>query len=152
MNVSTGEPDGKWKTWVKWILLAGVTLGGSWAVGLSQQDIGVSLGYAVTVGVLIYRFHITGQRFDLLIDRHPVRVNLYTDKSRRTWIDWKSQGTAARSCIRESYCTGWVDYEIALQGKQYQLRIFVKPIGDGYMISNYGRGFDMVVLRHTYSF
>eukprot|EP01034_Spumella_vulgaris_P035495 gene35495-43762_t len=80
----------------------------------------------------------------------PVQVNLYTDASRRTWIKWKSQRTAILSCIREPYSTGWVDHEIALDGKQYRLRILVKPIGDGYMISNHGRGFEMVVLRHTY--
>jgi hypothetical protein len=150
MDVSTAEPGGKWKRWVKWLRLTVVLLAGIWLVKLSHHNAAVWLAWIAAVVVLMYRFRITEQRFDLLVDRQPVQVNLYTDASRRTWIKWKSQRTAILSCIREPYSTGWVDHEIALDGKQYRLRILVKPIGDGYMISNHGRGFEMVVLRHTY--
>ncbi|MBQ5946970.1 hypothetical protein [Massilia sp. ST3] len=151
MHEITGEPAGKWKAWVKWIWLAIALLGGAWIVGMSRQDTGVTLAWAAVILFMMVRFRITEQRFDLLVDRHPVRVDIYTDKRRRTWIQWKSRGATMRACIQEAYCTGWVNHDITLDERTYPLRILVKPIGDGYMVFPASREFEMRVIRHSYS-
>jgi hypothetical protein len=151
MNVSTGEPDGKWKTWVKWIVLLLVSLAAALAAEACEPNVGIALAWATAILLCLWRFPIAAQRFDLLIDQHAVQVNLYTDSFRRTWISWKSRDAAGRSCLGAPYFSGWVNHAIPLGGKQYQLRILIKPVADGYMISNYGRGFEMRVIRHTHA-
>lgn len=152
MHVSTGEPDGQWKAWVKWLRLLGVLVSGLWLLRHSEQDIAIVLVLGTVLSVMLFRMRLTGQRLDLLIDQHPVQVNLYTDISRRVWIECRNEGAVLRSCIRKPYEEGWLDHDIALSGKQYRVRIFVKPFGSGYMMSNVGRGFDMVVVRNTCCF
>lgn len=151
-HVSTGEPDGKWKAWAKWLKLLGVLAVGGWLVRQSEQHIAVILVWAAILAVMCFRIRRTEQCLELLIDRHPVRLNIYTDISRRVWIEWKSREQAGRSCIREPYQEGWLDHVITLDGRQYSLLIFVKPFGDGYLVSNVGRGFEMVVVRNTCCF
>ena len=149
MHVSTGEPDGKWKAWVKWLRLAGVVLASIWLLRQSEHDIAILLVSGTVLAVMCARLRLTGQRLELLIDRRPVQLTLYTDLSRRVWLEWKGGERAVRSCIREPYQEGWLDHDIVLYGKRYSLRIFVKPFGSGYMMSNVGRGFDMTVVRNT---
>lgn len=151
MNVSTGEPDGKWKTWVKWIVMVLVSLAAVWATETCEQNTGIALAWAAAIFFCLWRFHIAAQRFDLLIDQHAVQVNLYMDSFRRTWISWKHRDAAGRSCIGAPSFSGWVKHAIPLEGTQYPLRIFIKPAAGGYMISNYGRGFEMNVIRHTHA-
>lgn len=148
-KVSTGEPDGKWKAWAKWLRLLGVTVAGAWLLHHSEQDVAIVLVLGTVLAVMCARMRLTEQHLELLIDGHSVQLNLYTDISRRVWLEWKSREQAVRSCIRERYHEGWLDHGLALGGKQYSLRIFVKPFGNGYLVSNAGRGFDMVVVRNT---
>lgn len=149
MNVSTGDPSGRWKPWIRWIRVIVVMLAGAWFVQFSEKNLAVIFAWVGVLAVLIYRLRVSEQRFDFLIDQQPVQITLYADKSRRTWIEVSSRSGTVRSCLLEAYCTGWIDYEIALDTKRFQLRILVKPIGAGYLISNYGREFDMVVLNNT---
>lgn len=150
MHVSSGEPGQGWKRSVKWLRLAVVLLIGTWLVVLTQQPTAIIVAGAAAVAVLLFRFRFTEQRFDLLIDRQPVRLHMYTDVSDRTWIRWTSGETTVRACIGEGRGSRWADYEIVLDEKSYRLRIWIRPLGDGYMISNYGREFEMAVLRNTY--
>ena len=149
LEASTGEPDGKWKAWFKWLRLLGVAAAGTWLLRLSEQDGAMLLVLAVILAVMCFRLRLTGQRIELLIDGHPVRLDLYTDVSRRVWLEARSQGGLERSCIMQPYHQGWLDHALTLGGKRYVLQIFVKTYGDGYLVSNRGRGFDMVVLRNT---
>jgi len=151
MNVSTGEPEGRWKAWGKWLRLLGVAVAGIWMQRHSEQDMAILAVMGAVLAVMCWRMRLTGQQIELLIEQHPVQLNLYTDISRRVWLEWKSRGAAGRSCIRAPYHEGWGDHALTLEGKQYSLRIFVKPFADGYLVSNYGRGFDMVVVRNTWT-
>lgn len=123
---------------------------GKWlASEASQKNAFVILACFALIALLICRLRLSEQKFDLLIDHRRVRVNLYMDWSRRAWIVWASGATSNRSCITEPYFTGWVDHEIALGTEQYKLRILVKPIGSGFLISNFDRGFKMEVLSNS---
>ncbi|MCC2974221.1 hypothetical protein [Massilia sp. IC2-476] len=148
-NVSTGEPDGQWKGWIKWLRLLGVLVAGIWLQKLWNQDIVVLLMMTVVLVVMLARLRLTEQRLDLLIDRHPVQLNLYTDPSRRVWLESRSDGVFERCRITDPYYQGWLDHTLTLRGRPYRLRIFVKTYGCGYMVSNYERGFEMRVLRNT---
>jgi hypothetical protein len=100
---------------------------------------------------MLYRYRLSEQRFELLIEQRPVRLTLYMDVRRRVWIEWNSQSGAGRACIGQSPGFSiWLDHEIELSGRQCDFRILVKKFPDGYMISNYGRGFDMKVLQNTF--
>jgi hypothetical protein len=151
LEASTGEPDGKWKAWIKWLRLAGVVAAGTWLLRLSEQDLAILLVLAVVLAVMCFRLRLTEQRIELLVDGHPVQLKLYTDVSRRVWLEALSEGRLERSCIMQAYHQGWLDHALALGGKRYALRIFVKTHGDGYLVSNKGRGFDMVVVRNTWA-
>ncbi len=148
-NVSTGAPDGKWKAWVKWLRLFSVILAAVWLLRYSEQHPVVALVCGALVVLVCARTRLSAQCLDLLIDGHPVQLTLYTDVSRRVWIEWTSRNERVRARIMEPYCQGWVDHDICLGGRQYSLRIFVEHFGGGYLVSNHGRGFDMVVLRNT---
>lgn len=148
-DVSTGAPDDRWKAWGKWLRLFGVVAAGTWLLRLTDQHLAVVLGLAALVVAMCYRLRLTEQRLDLLVDGRPVQLNLYTDMSRRVWLESRSGDTLVRTCIMPSYHQGWLDHVLRFGGKPYSLRIFVKPYGDGYLVSNQGRGFDMVVLRNT---
>lgn len=148
-NVSTGEPDNQWKAWGKWLRLFGVVAAGTWLLRVSDQHIVVVLGLAAIVAVMCVRLRLTEQRLDLLVDGRPVQLNLYTDMFRRVWLESRSAGTLVRTCIMHSYQQGWRDHVLGLGGRQYSLRVLVRPYGDGYLVSNQGRGFDMVVLRNS---
>lgn len=149
-DVSTGEPVGRWRAWIKWLRLLAVVLAGIWLARLLDQSIAVLFVLAVVIVVMLVRFRLAEQRLDLLIDGHPVQLNLYTDPSRRVWLESRSVGRLARSCITTPYQQGWLEHALILNGKRYVLRIFVKTsVGAGYLVSNHGRGFDMVVLRNT---
>lgn len=148
-DVSTGAPSDQWKAWGKWLRLLGVLAAGTWLLSYSGQNPVVLLALAVVAGVMCFRMRLTEQRLDLLVDGRPVQLNLYTDVSRRVWLESRSSGTLVRSCLMASYHEGWIDHVLRLGGKPYPLRILVKPYGDGYLVSNQGRGFDMAVLRNT---
>jgi hypothetical protein len=150
-NASTGEPDSNWKAWVKWLRLLGVVLVAVWLLAHSEQDVAIVLVFGALFAVLCSRLRLTAQRVELLIDGKAVRLMLYTDVSRRVWIESKSPNNGARACVMAPYSQGWVDHAVTLDGKQYTLRILVKPFGAGYLVSNYGRGFDMVVVRNSWA-
>ncbi|MFN3790017.1 hypothetical protein [Massilia sp.] len=150
-NASTGEPERSWQAWVKWLRLLGVALVGGWLLARSEQDTAIVLLFGALFAVLCSRLRLTAQRVELLIDGQAVQLMLYTDVSRRVWIACKSRNDCARACIMAPYSQGWVDHAINLDGKQYTLRILVKPFGAGYLVSNYGRGFDMVVVRNSWA-
>ncbi len=147
--VSTSEPDGKWKGWIKWLRLLGVLVAGIWLQKLSNWNVPVLLVLAVFFVFMLTRLRLTEQRLDLLVDRRPVQLNLYTDPSRRVWLESRSDGVLERCRITDPYYQGWLDHTITLHGRPYTLRILVKPYGDGYMVSNHERGFEMLVLRNT---
>jgi hypothetical protein len=151
MDVSTGEPSGKWKQWARWLPLVGFAFMSVWALRGSQNAVGVGLALLGAFAVITYRYRLTEQRFELLIDRHHVDLVFYSDTRGRIWIEWYSEGKVQRTCLGQSWGNSvWLDHEIELGGKRYQLRIYVKPYPDGFMISNVGRGFDMVVLNNTF--
>lgn len=107
----------------------------------------------VVLPVLLYRFRLAEQRLELLIEQHVVQVTLFMDIRNRVWIDWSSQHSRGRACIGKwPRVPIWLDHEIELGGRRYNLRIDAKHFPGGYMVSNVGRGFHMKVIDNRFCF
>lgn len=153
MDVSTGTPDGKWKPWVRWIALMAVIFCGAWTISRTQLGRDYAFLILVALAITIYRYRLSKQRVDLLIENFRVSLTLYMDIRNRIWVEWRSHTAAGKSCLGKSFNVPiWLDHEIGLGGQNYKLLIYAKRFPAGYMISNSGRGFQMTVLRNSFCF
>jgi hypothetical protein len=154
MSISTSDPSGRWKLWAKWLAL--ITVGYPvlyLSLVLRPVLSGAEWFLFPFIIVMLAKYPPVKQRFDLVIDGYPVRIMLYMNILGRIWINWKSGAVQGKSCIGKSYGVPiWLDHKINLNGKQFSLRIYAKRFPDGYMISNYGRGFDMEVTYNAFCF
>jgi hypothetical protein len=150
-NVSSGDPRDRWKLWANWFALLAISFALAWVVGATR--IGREYPY-VFLGAMffaLYRHRMLVQHLDLVVEQKLVHVTLFLDVRSRIWIDWNSQGFSGRACIGKSFrIPTWLDYEIELDRQRYNLRIYAKKYPDGYMISNYGRGFEMTVVDNRF--
>lgn len=152
-NVSSGEPSGRWKLWVKWLAVFAIIF--SLALTIGGTRIGRDYPY-VFLGAMVFifvRHRMSEQRLDLAIEQNLVHVTLFLDVWSRVWIEWNSQGDGGRACLGKSFRTPtWFDHEIELGRQRYNLRIYAKKYPDGYMVSNVGRGFEMTVIDNRFVF
>ena len=154
MSISTREPSGKWKLWAKWLALI-VAVYPVLYLSLKYRSVlnGAEWFLIALLIVALSKYRPVKQRFDLVIDGYPVRVTLYMNVLGQIWINWTSGADQGKSCIGKSYGVPiWLDHKINLKGKQFNLRIYAKRFPDGYMISNYGRGFDMAINYNAFCF
>lgn len=150
MNTRSGDPDDRWKLSIKWIRLAAVFLVGSWLMWLDQDGVLVHVVAALLFGIAFHRLRLTEQRLDLVIDETPVELTLYRTIYNDLCLESTCNGVFTRSRLTVQSDTGWADHTIAVRGKPCRLRIFARPAGDGYTVSNSGRDFAMTVLRNRF--
>lgn len=153
INVSSGEPSGRWKIWAKWFALMALPLIVALVIASTQLGRDYPFLIFVVLPVLLYRFRLAEQRLELLIEQHVVQVTLFMDIRNRVWIDWSSQHSHGRTHIGNwPRVPIWLDHEIELGGRRYNLRIYAKHFPGGYMVSNAGRGFHMKVIDNRFCF
>jgi hypothetical protein len=152
-NVSSGEPSGRWKLWAKWCSL--LALGFALALMTGATRFGRQYAYVLfaAMAVVIYRYRLTKQRLDLLIEQEQVQLTLFMDIRYRVWIEWSSRTHGGRACIGHwPRIPVWLDHEIDIGRQRFNLRIYARNFPGGYMVSNAGRGFQMTVVDNRFCF
>lgn len=139
--------------WAKWLEQVIIVFSVVYLMSEFRANEGIQWLLMGLLAIIILSYRLVVQKFDLLLDGHPVRIKLYMTISGRIWMIWEAQSVQGKVGFGQSYGLPFsVDHEIELDGNTYKLGIHSRRFPDGFMISNNGLGFDMKVVSNSFCF